>query len=403
MKESESIQIKLSELREKINTLSDSEEYRQEEADALTTEYRELESKYRVALIRDSEEIESTPTGDMDAEGRELRSMETGLEVRNYIHAAITDTPLTGREAEYNVANKLTGVGTSLPWIALLSPEERAELRAATTAPSDSDVTVRSILGRVFASSAADYLGVVSPMVPVGAANFPVLTGGVVPANADDSGAADETAATLTPNVLDPVRLTGSYRMRREDLGKLAMMEDSLRMDLTGAIMEARDKGAIAGTGTAPEVVGFLATANAVLTDPTNPSAESEFSDYASAKASLVDGRYAMSSDDVRIVCGKETYVHASKIYQTGSGVSALEKFGARVSAHVTAPASNIQKAIASRSTGRALSPLWPAIELIRDIYTGANKGEVVITASALWNFKILDSSGYSLLEFKLA
>ena len=43
---------------------------------------------------------------------------------------------------------KLTGVGVQLPWITLLSPEERAELRAATVAPSDSDVSVRGILGQ---------------------------------------------------------------------------------------------------------------------------------------------------------------------------------------------------------------------------------------------------------------
>ena len=196
---------------------------------------------------------------------------------------------------------------------------------------ADSDTAVHGILQRVFAHSAADYLGVSSIMVPVGASNHPVLSNGTVPANTADDGTADETASTITANVLDPLRLTGSYRMRRTDLAKLAMMEDSLRQDLQGAIMESRDKQIIAGNGTAPNVSGCLDE----LTDPTNPTAIATFADYASAKAQLVDGRYAMSSDDVRIVCGKETYVHASQIYQTGSGTSALEKFGARVSAHI--------------------------------------------------------------------
>ena len=180
---------------------------------------------------------------------------------------------LKGAKRNITLTTGLEGVGTQLPWIALLSPEERAELRAATTAPSlTSDVTVHSILGARVCSILRLTISVfVSPMVPIGAANFPVLTGGVVPANADDAGAADESAGTLTANVLDPVRLTGSYRMRREDLGKLAMMEDSLRLDLSGALLEARDKGVIAGTGTAPAVVGFLATANAVLDRPNQP------------------------------------------------------------------------------------------------------------------------------------
>lgn len=406
MKESESIQIKLSELRQRINSYGvgdDEVEYRAEEMDALTSEYNQLESRYRVAVIKESVEIERTPTEDLDSEIRESRSMETSLEVRNYLHAALVDGPLEGREKEYNDSLKLEGVGVSLPWIALLSPEERAELRAATVAPSDSDAVVHSILGRVFAHSAADFLGVRSPLVPIGSANFPVMSGGVAPANTADAGAADETASTITANELDPIRLTASYRMRRTDLAKLRMMEDSLRMDLQGALLESRDKGVIAGTGTDPEVVGFLATANAALTDPTNPTAEAIFSDYASARAGRVDGKYSMSEDDVKIVVGKETYKHASAIFQSGSGMSALQRLMARVSAHVTAPASNIQKAIACRTPGRAVAPMWPAIELIRDIYTAANKGEVVITAAALWNFKILDAAAYELLEFKLA
>ena len=400
MLESQKLQMRLSEIRERLNTMGgdDETEYRAEDADALTTEYRQLESKFRLALVKESEEIEATPTGDLDGEGKESRALELEIECRHYIEAALTDAPLSGEAREYNDANKLFGVGTQLPWAALLSPEARAEMRAATTAPDTADTNSRSILGRVFAKSAADYLGVVSPMVPTGAANFPVLSGGVVPANAAAAGAADETAATLTANVLEPIRLPASYRMQYESINKLAMLEDSLRVDLAGAIEEARDKGIIAGDGTAPNVEGFLAA----LTDPTNPTAESAFADYASARAGLVDGKHAMSEDDVRLVVGKETYKHAAGIYQTGSGVSALDRLKARVSAHVTAPASNIQRAIASMSHGRAVSPMWPSIGLIRDPYTGASKGEIVLTATVLFNFKILDESGFSLLEFKL-
>ena len=148
----------------------------------------------------------------------------------------------------------------------------------------------------------------------------------------------------------------------------------------------------------------MLRDSYAELTDPTNPTAVAVFADYASARASdLVDGKHAMSEDDVRLVVGKETYKHAAGIYQTGSGVSALDRLKARVSAHVTAPASNIQRSIASMSQGRAVSPMWPSIGLIRDPYSGAAKGEIVLTATVLFNFKILDESGFSLLEFKLS
>ena len=72
--------------------------------------------------------------------------------------------------------------------------------------------------------------------------------------------------------------------------------------------MESADAGVVAGDGTAPNVNGFINK----LTDPTNPSVESTFADYASARAGLVDGRYAQSEDDVRILVGASSYAHAS-------------------------------------------------------------------------------------------
>ncbi len=408
MLESAQIQLKLSELRQKINAFGvgdDETEYRAEEMDALSAEYGKLESRYRMALIQESEEIEETPTGDLDSEKRESRAMEYDLEVRNYVAAALNDYPLEGREREYNDAMKLTGVGTQLPWIALLSPEERAELRAATVAPGDADMTVRGILGRVFAASAADYLGVGNVMVPSGEANFPVMGNGANPANVAAGADGDETAALITPNVLDPRRLTAGYRIRQEDVNKLRQLEDSLRLDLQGAMMESRDKAIITANGVTPAVSGFVDITSdaAVLTAPDDPAAVAAFADYASARAKLVDGRYAMSADSVRVVCGADTYAHCAELYQAGSGASAIEKFSPRVSAHIPAPASEIQLAVASRSVGRAVSVMWPNISLIRDIYTGAKKGEIVITATALWNFAILDANGFSLLKFKLA
>ena len=293
----------------------------------------------------------------------------------------------------------LVGVGTQVPWIALLSPEERVEARAATTAPSDSDVAVANILGRVFASGAGAYLGVNFPAVPVGAANYPVLSAGVSPANAEGGAAANQTAATLTANVLDPIRLTAEYLVRYEDLNKFRMMEEALRADLQGAMIEAADAQIVAGDGTAPNVSGF----NSALTAPSNPSATADFAAYASTRAKLVDGRYAQSEDDVRVLVGATTYAHAAGLYQSGSGVSALSRLMPRVSPHVPAAASNIQAAIASRSMGRAVSPVWPSISLIRDSVSGSANGQIRITAIALWNFKVLDASGYASLKFKLA
>ena len=379
--------------------MSQSEEYKVEELDALNKEYMDLEVQYSSVLISESEELNQTPTDDLDAEGKEVRGLEQRLSIANYISAAVEGTEIDGAEAEYQAANGIAGVGVQVPWAALLDPRDRVEMYAATTSPATADVHTAEVLGRVFASGAAQYLGVRMPGVPVGSSNYPVLSGGVVPANVDDGVAANQTASTIVANVLDPVRLTAEYLLRYEDSYKFKMMEEALRNDLSGAMTEAMDKAIIAGDGTDPNVSGLLAA----LTDATTPTDTADFAAYASARAGLVDGRYAQSEDDVRVVVGAATYKHAAGIYQTGSGVSAISRLSPMVSPHIPAPDSNVQKAITSRSTGRAVAPLWPTIALIRDTVSGSANGQIRLTALALWNFKVLDTSGYSELAFKLA
>ena len=399
MLKSQKLQLDMSEKRQAINFMQSQEDYEIDALDGLNSEYRNLEIRFQSALIEEAAEAEAMPTDSLDSEGREVRHLEEGVEVRHYLEAALNDYPLDGKEAELQSALGLAGVGTQVPWIALLSPEQRVEVRAATTAPSDSDVLVSNVLGRVFASGAGAYLGVSFPAVPVGSSNYPVLSSGVVPANAAGSGAANQTAATLTANVLDPTRLTAEYLIRYEDLNKFRMMEEALRNDLQGAMTEAADAQIIAGDGTSPNVSGF---GNA-LTAPDNPTAVADFAAYASTRARQVDGRYAQSEDDVKVLVGAATYQQAAALYQTGSGVSALSRLMPKVSPHVPAAESNIQAAYACRSMNRAVAPMWPSVALIRDSVSGSAKGEIKIVAIAMWNFAILDASGYAALKYKIA
>ena len=68
---------------------------------------------------------------DLDAEGKETRGLEERVAVPNYLIAALNDHPLTGAEAELQSALGIEGVGTQVPWVALLSQEQRVEMRAA--------------------------------------------------------------------------------------------------------------------------------------------------------------------------------------------------------------------------------------------------------------------------------
>ena len=77
-------------------------------------------------------------------------------------------------------------------------------------------------------------------------------------------------------------------------------------MDLQSTLQDKRDKLALNGqaavASTSPAVVGIIGS----LTDPGDPSAESDYTDYlAGLRFSMVDGQYAVSVEEVRLLVNK--------------------------------------------------------------------------------------------------
>ena len=53
---------------------------------------------------------------------------------------------------------------------------------------------------------------------------------------------------------------------------------------------------------------------------------------------------------------------------------------------------------------GDSVAAMWPALELIRDIYTKAGEGQVILTWTALWDAETAYRPGaYQRVKFKLA
>ena len=49
---------------------------------------------------------------------------------------------------------------------------------------------------------------------------------------------------------------------------------------------------------------------------------------------------------------------------------------------------------------GAGVAPIWDSAELIRDPYTSAAKGEVVLTLNYFWNFGLPRPSNFARLKF---
>lgn len=411
------LQLRQSELRAEMGTILDKpiEERSDDDKsklDSATKEMRQLEGDVQAALLIE-DEPKADPAG--DPQKRELADLEARASILPFMTEAATGRPVTGPEHEYRagVLGDDCGPGT-LP-IDLLAepvPEQRADAATTVAAAATADGSQAAVLQRVFTRSIASRLMVSMPMVPVGSANYPILSSGHTPAMKNAGTAHDATAATFTGFTLDPVRLTGRYVFRIEDAAKLRSYESVLRRDLSAAMSDAMDVQLVSGNGSAPNVSGFLAE----LTAPADPSAATSWNDYLGHFTGEVDGINAYELADLRSVIGKATFGYVETLFRTGATdngprASACEYVKSRtggqaVSSRIPAPSSNIQLGIIAKTSypGRnAVAPIWRGMELIRDPYTRASQGEVAITAHMLWNFKVLRENGWALFKVRTA
>ena len=171
-------------------------------------------------------------------------------------------------------------------------------------------------------------------------------------------------------------------------------MSEALRENLSAGLSDGLDKAIISGTN------GLLT--GAVLANHAQ-AASTTFDNYIGQFAfGRVDGRYASTTSDIRIVMGSRSYSDAGQVYRnTTVDRTALDRIleltgGVRVSAHVPAVASNKQNAIIRLGLRKDyVAPIWSGITLVPDEVTLAAKGQLKITAVMLSAQKLIRAGGF--------
>ena len=203
-----------------------------------------------------------------------------------------------------------------------------------------------------------------------------------------------ETTGAFTADVLTPSRIQASFFWSREDAARMAGMGDTLREALQGAMGDKLDSEIMEGTN------GLLT--GTILANH-NVNSVTGFSDYVSDFGySRVDGRYALSGADVRLVMGSATYAHAGGRYRHANADDvALDRLtsitgGVRVSAHVPAVSGDKQNVLIRLGTRRDYAAaVWGQVTLIPDEITKAANGQIQLTAVLLHAVKLLRSGGF--------
>ena len=385
------LQLRQSEIREKINELlgNDSRTEEQDgELSTLTAEGMAIEPEIRAAIVASPDPAPTHTEATEDTEARQRRELSDQSDMGRIVGSVFEHRAIDGREGEMQTEFGLASNQVPLSML-------RTELRAVTPAPANVGQTQNEIIPYVFPQSVAAFLGVDMPTVGVGEAIFPVLTKKLDVRTPAESGAATETTGAFAAEILSPARLQASFFYSREDRARFAGMDASLRMNLSAGLSDGLDQQVIAGDN------GLLTATNL---DNHNVSTETSYALYRSQLGyGRVDGRYAGGIGDIRLVMGAATYGHAAAEFRSDNAGdrAALEDLmnatgGVMVSAHVPAVSSNKQNAIVRRGMARDMvTPIWEGISLIPDEITGAKKGEISITAVMLHAVKIIRAGGF--------
>ena len=394
----QTLELRSSEIRKRLATIGGlkpdelTDEIRSE-LDALRAEYTDKESQKQALIVAGDESAKPIET--RSNEDREFQEMVRKANVGEIFDAALNHRTIDGATAELQ---ENYGIDVNQVPIALLTrahPDDKdLETRAVSPSPANVGQDQHEIVPYVFPQSAAAFLGVPMPTVPAGDQVYPVLTSELAVGTPAENAEQGETTGAFSAEVLTPARLQASFFYSREDRARFAGMDVALRENLNVGLSDGLDKQIIAG-------------ANGLLTGTNLANhAATAVSDYASYRTLMVhgrvDGRYASTGRDIKVVVGAATYEHMASVYRSASdnmdGLAAVERDsgGVRVSAHVPAVASMKQNSIVRLGMNRDMvAPIWEGISIIPDEVTQAKKGQVVITAVMLHAVKIIRVDGF--------
>ena len=183
---SQRVQMKMSELRQKVNGLPETRESKAE-YDAKCLELNALEADYRKALEAEAKETDGAEFN--SAETAEVRGLIQRASAAGIISAVALHRVSDGAEGELQRA---LGVGGDVvPWQLM---ENRA---AATFTANTGEASLGRFTGKAFADSIAEFVGCQVVMVPAGEADYPILGTGASVEYQTDSTSVTESDSGL--------------------------------------------------------------------------------------------------------------------------------------------------------------------------------------------------------------
>ena len=320
--------------------------------------------------------------------------------VADVLDAAIYGRRVEGATRELQAEHAL---GEQMIPVALLDRQIGAAASSVTAAGGVEHQA--PTMPQVFASVMTERFGVRRRMAPVGITKVPVVT-------APDDGPTStatvgtdvaDSDVTIVAHELAPQPLTVTALLSKTDLASFAGLEADVTRTLRDSISNALDYQALLAPG-----AGIMTTA----ADP-NPTAGTQVVNWQillTAVYAAIDGRYAESAADLRVLSGPDTYRLGIMSYRANqTDISAVHELdmhtdGVSTSALVPAPASDNQQAVIARGGHQGSEQcMWGGVEVISDRLTTARANQVRVTLSVLQDTALVRPEVYRRAAFHLA
>ena len=390
------LQVKMSELRGKINQIGTVRELDESEL----ANYNELcftlsgmEAEYREALENQTDwereaaqHMNDNAIEPLPAEHRERQAITRKAKLVTIVDAVIAQRAATGAEREAQAAWQCEMNEIPLPML------PGVEMRVID-APNDGSGP--RTLQYVFGGSMAQAANVVRPAVPPGTYTFPSFVDGTAGARPAITAENADVDPTMRGELLVPNRVQANTTINIEDRARFPDLGTAVARHLRNAIVAGLDVMALSDDN------GFFDSTNGPLTPETNPASATTWAQATKWLSDGVDGRWAASAADVTVIMNGVTYADIDALYRgTNTNESAAEVIERRgrlvVNANIPAVASNISQVLIARGrTQAAIQPIWANIG-IEDIFTNSKSGQIAFTAVTLTDFSVQHPAAYA-------
>lgn len=361
--------------------------------ETLDGEYRTNETRYRAALVSEDQERREAGADLETRSDREWQDLMGQFELRQVALSLDEGKALSGATAEIVAELRNAGGYQGIP-VPLAALETRAGETIAADVPNPK--VIRPVIDRLFPGSVAERLGIQRINITSGELAFPVATAGAVfgwqTTELGNVGAASEYRTT--ERSLNPDHTGGAQMILSRKALKQAGdgLEAAIRRDLNAAIGAELDRVAVMGSGAAGQPLGMIPGATEYGIAITAVDAAASWAAFRAQIVAFMQANAITSASQVNLGFDPAIWAELDEALITGTAVSEWD----RLTKHVGTPAiSNVIPAETAimTATVQGVAPgylgIYGGVDLIRDPYTKAQSGQLVLTGLVTADFTV--------------